>query len=175
MNSNDPGRVRDPSELADELAIRQVLAAHSRGVDRADGDILRSCYWDDATVSYGGPDGPASAFCDVLPGAIRGYARTAHVIGNVLIDLRGSEARVETYVTAYHYRSVADGPDREMIYIGRYLDRMQRRDGVWRISHRTALMDWNRNVDASAIWSGPPFDGLARGARAPDDPSCAFF
>ncbi len=173
--STQPGRVRSLEELADEMAIRQVLAAHSRGVDRADEAILKSAYWEDATVAYGGPDSSAMAFCEALPGAIRAWARTQHVLGQSLIELDGDKARVETYVTAWHYGSADDGRDREMIYLGRYLDRMQRRGGVWKISHRTALMDWNLNQNASAVWDGPPFDGLARGAREPDDPSYPHF
>ena len=85
------------------------------------------------------------------------------------IDLRDGEARVETYVTAYHYLAAEEG-DSEMTYLGRYLDRMQKRGDVWRILHRRVVMDWNQNASASAILQGPPFDGLARGARHPADP-----
>lgn len=166
----DTGRIPTPDELADRLAIMDVIVQHSRGVDRADAAILKSAYWPDATVAYGAFEGAAHAFCEFLPDAIRHYARTQHSVSNIRIDLRGNEARVESYVTAYHYLAVADGPDREMTYLGRYLDTLRRRDGYWKIQHRQVVMDWNQNQDASAIMSGPPFDGLARGERCPDDP-----
>ena len=54
--------------------------------------------------------------------------------------------------------------------LDRYLDRMRKRGDVWRILHRRVVMDWNQNAAASAVLSGPPFDGLARGARHPQDP-----
>lgn len=165
-----PGKVPAPDEVAHRLAIMEVLATHSRGVDRADEATLKSCYWPDAEVAYGGFNGPAWEFCAMLPGAIRQFAATQHSISNVLIELRSAEARVETYVTAYHYTQAESGADAEMIFLGRYLDVMERRDDCWKIRHRRVVMDWNQNVPATAKLSGPPFDGLARGSRYPDDP-----
>lgn len=166
----ETGRVPEGAEIADRLAIMDVIARHSRGVDRADAAILKSAYWPDATVAYGGFNGEAHTFCDNLPGAIRRYARTQHSVSNIVIDFRGDEARVETCVSAYHYLAVADGPDREMTYLGRYLDTMRKSGNCWKIQHRQVVMDWNQNVEATAIMEGPPFDGLARGDRYPDDP-----
>jgi hypothetical protein len=138
-------------------------------VDRADLATLKSAYWSDGTVAYGGFDGNAHEFCELLPDAIRAWARTQHTLSNTCIEFRSTRALVETYVTACHYRA-EDGGDTEMTYLGRYLDTMERRDGVWKILHRQAVMDWNRNTPATAVLEGPPFDGLARGARHPDDP-----
>lgn len=161
------GRVPKPAELADRLAIEDVLARHSRGVDRADETQLTAAYWPDAEVAYGGFNGNAHEFCKRLPQAIRNFTYTHHAIGNVVIDLIGEDARVETYVTARHYTARDDS---YMIFVGRYLDRMQRRNGVWKILHRRVVMDWNQNGPAGAKWDGAPFDGLARGSRHPDDP-----
>ena len=168
------GRV-DLARVADELAIHKVLAAHCRGVDRADEATLKSAYWGDATVEYGGFNGPAQTFCEALPTSIRRFARTQHSISNTLVTFTNdTEARVETYVNAFHYLEVDGGPDTEMTYLGRYLDRFEKRSGAWKISHRKVVMDWNQNAEASAIWDGPPFDGLARGGRAPQDPLYVF-
>ena len=166
----ETGMVPAFEEVADRLAIQDVLAKHSRGVDRAEEATLKSAYWPDATVAYGGFNGRAHEFCEYLPDAIKRYAATQHSITNVSIDLRGDDARVETYVTAYHYLAEEEGGDTEMTYIGRYLDRMEKRGDVWKISHRRVVMDWNQNANASAILEGPPFEGLARGSRHPDDP-----
>jgi len=166
----ETGRVPALAEIADRLAILDVLAKHSRGVDRADEAILKTAYWPDATVAYGGFNGNAHEFCAVLPGAIRAWARTQHTITNTSIEFRGDRALVETYVTAYHYRAAEDGEDQEMTYLGRYLDRMEKRGEVWKIAHRQVVMDWNQNSAATAILAGPPFAGLARGERQPEDP-----
>lgn len=167
-----PGTLPDLTELAHRSAISEILALHSRGVDRAVEADLKACYWPDATVAYGGFNGNAHEFCAMLPQAIQGFARTQHVVSNTLIQFgdAAQRAAVESCVTAYHYRSVDGGDDQEMIFIGRYLDRFERRDQLWRIAHRQVLMDWNINQNASAIHSGPPFEGLVVGDRAPDDP-----
>lgn len=168
--ASETGRVPGVEEVADRLAIQEVLAKHCRGVDRADAAVLKSAYWPDATVAYGRFNGNAHEFCEMLPGAIRAWARTQHTISNTCVEHRGDRALVETYVTAYHYRSVEGGADSEMTYLGRYLDTMHKRDGVWKILHRQVVMDWNQNAEATAVLNGPPFDGLARGSRHPDDP-----
>jgi len=166
---NETGAVPSAAQVADRLAIHDVLVAHCRGVDRADAEILRGCYWPDAEVSYGVFNGNAHRFCEFLPKAIAVYARTQHCIGNVAIELDGDEARVETYVTAYHYAEAADG-DRDVIFFARYLDRMGKRGNVWKLAHRQVVIDWYRNVPAAAGGSPMALDGFARGARVPDDP-----
>ncbi len=171
---HEVGAVPGIEEIGHRLAIAEVLAIHCRGVDRASEPDLKSAYWADATVAYGGFNGNAHEFCAQLPAGIRAYAATQHSISNCVIALNGSQAAVETYVTAYHYRAKEDGPDEEMTYIGRYLDRFECRASVWKIAHRQVCMDWNQNDQASAILDGPPFDGLARGARAPEDPLYAL-
>jgi len=172
--TSETGRVPSAAEVADQLAIRDVLAKHSRGVDRADEAILKSAYWPDAQVEYGGFNGLAHEFCEILPAGIKRYARTQHHIGNVAIEFDGDDAVVETYVTAYHYLEVDGDQGTEMTYFGRYLDRMQKRDNVWKITLRKVIMSWNQNADTTAEWEGPTFSGLGRGARAPDDPLYAM-
>ena len=89
------------------------------------------------------------------------------------VEQVGDHAKVESYVTAYHYLATDDG-DSEMTYLGRYLDAMEKRDDVWKIKHRKIVMDWNQNVASTAQWEGPTFDAIARGARLPEDPVYAF-
>ena len=164
------GQVPSAAELADRLAIQDVINRHSRGVDRADAEILKSAYWPDAEVAYGGFDGPAHTFCESLPQGIRRYKSTQHNVSNTTIDFNGNDAVAETYVTAFHYLAQDDAPDTEMHYFGRYVDHMQKRGDTWKILFRRVVMDWNLNTEASADFSGPTFSGLAKGARSPDDP-----
>ena len=173
---SDTGHIPDLLEMANRLAIQDVLTKHSRGVDRADGELLKSAYWPEAEVAYGAFDGGAHEFCDILVKTIRRHVATQHRVTNVSIDFRGDEAVVESYVTAYHYTAATQSQDHdsELTYLGRYLDHMQRRDQHWKIMFRRVVMDWNQNLTASAIFEGPTFSGLARGERAPDDPLYAM-
>ena len=50
--------------LSDHDAIRQVAARYARGVDRLDGDLMKSAYWPEATDDHGVFVGNAMAFCD---------------------------------------------------------------------------------------------------------------
>ncbi len=160
------GQLPNADEIGDRLAIEDVLKRHCRGVDRAVADILKSAYWPDAEVAYGSFNGNAHEFCEILPGAISRYALTQHTLTNVIIDFLGDNAVVESYMTAYHLMERDDGDDTEMTYMGRYIDHMQKRGDTWKILFRRVVMDWNQNTKASVV----PLEGLARGARSPDDP-----
>jgi len=71
---NSTGKIPNLKEIADRLAIQDVLYRHCRGVDRADADLLESAYWPEAEVAYGAYNGPAHPFCENLPTTITKYA-----------------------------------------------------------------------------------------------------
>ena len=48
--TKDTGAVPALAVIADRLAIGDVLYSHSRGLDRLDAELLKSCYWPDAEV-----------------------------------------------------------------------------------------------------------------------------
>lgn len=161
-------------QVIDKQAIHDVLVRYTHGIDRCDLSLLKSAYWPDGTDDHGTFSGNAMEFCDGIVGALRSFDCTMHTIGNVLIELRGTEAKVETYCVAYHQLPLPEGPV-EMVVGGRYLDHMQKRDGQWRIFHRLYVMDWNRNGPSSAQWDGDLYGKLAtRGARCPEDPYDRF-
>lgn len=169
----ETGQVPTPDEMADRLAIQEVIAMHCRGVDRASGEILKSCYWPGAEVDYGAYKGPAHAFCDPLVEAIKRYANTQHQVSNTIIELDGDKARSETCLTAHHY--LKGDPDMEMTYIGRYLDRMEKRQGIWKIAFRKIVMTWHQNAPGTGdLERNPSLSEIAVAARYPDDPWFSF-
>src|SRR4030095_14209717 len=60
---------------------------------------------------------------------------------------------------------------------GRYLAKHERRDGAWRISHRTYVMDWNTTRPSTSSWPEPSV-ALAqyqpRGGQGSTDPGRAL-
>jgi SnoaL-like domain len=129
-------------EADDERAIRQVLLRYSRGIDRRDAELVRSCYHEDATDSHGRFHGTRDEFVDwVIPNLGR-YASTSHYLMNMLIEVEGDGALSETYATAYH--AAADEADTRGNYVVgfRYIDRFARRQGEWRIAERVVALDW---------------------------------
>lgn len=170
----ETGQVPNAAEVADRFAIMDVLNMHSRGVDRASAEILKSAYWPNAKVDYGAFKGNAHQWCEGLPAGIRHYAGTQHKISNIAIEFKGDEAKVETYVTAYHYLAVLNGDDTEMTYIGRYFDDMEKRDNVWKIKFRKICMDWHQNALVTHDDDNPGLNQITRGGRQPEDPLFSF-
>jgi hypothetical protein len=68
---------------------------------------------------------------------------STHTLGNVLIELNGEFAGVESQFIACIRCRHNDG-EVDWLMGGRYVDRFERRDGVWRIADRTVVYDWSR-------------------------------
>ena len=157
-------------ELIDKQDITEVVITYARALDRFDESLLRSVFHPDSKHAHGfiGPSSdPSQPSSPGAPGdfvayaydVLRTHTRTHHQLGNILIELSGDDAYVETYFTAYHRMRALGDPqaaenayDTEMDFFvgGRYIDRFQKRDGVWKISHRTGLTDWMRTEQPSS-------------------------
>lgn len=166
------------NELIDREMIRDCLARVSRGEDRRDGDLIRSCYWPNAMLDFGIFAGDFDAYLAwVVPGS-PAVTATLHTLGQTVIVLDGLRAATETHVTCYHRMNLG-AQERDVTMAGRYLDRLEKRNGDWRIVHRTLVYDWLQDFGQSADWSkglmGAPLMGGQPTGRANGDPSVAFF
>ena len=144
--------------LRDHEDIRQAMYAYARGIDRGDAALLEPAFHDDATDDHGNFQGDKAT-------ALANFARSAastettasvHHIGNMLIDLKGDEAHVETYFMASQRREL-DGKAFTRMRVGRYLDHFVKRDGQWRVLNRRVIDDWSRldEVISTAREVGP--------------------
>lgn len=140
-----------PDDLIARHGILNALANHSRGVDRADANLLGSAYHDDATVDYGFYAGPAATLVDILANAQKSALPTLHRTSNCWIQTQGHRATAESYVIAY-----VEEADLQRWVMGRYLDRLECREGDWRLTHRTYVLDGNVNRPNSAARTDPP-------------------
>jgi ketosteroid isomerase-like protein len=163
-------------ESADREAIRDCIWRYCRGVDRADEAMLRSAYWPDAIDEHAGLySGPAKDFIDQSVTNLHTLGDTMHYVTNMLIRIEGDTAKAESYYYAIH-RLENDGPVRDVIGCGRYLDRFEKRADEWRIAHRVVAIDWFRDYGDSGDWAVGPF-GLgdaSRGKRGPQDLSSSW-
>ena len=130
-------------ELLDKQALHELVVRYCRAVDRADLELLLSCYHDDAIDDHGtfcGP--PAEVFPPVLD-RLRREPATQHALTNESFEIDGDVAYGETY-----NEMRTTGPDGTMVHggSGRYLDRFERRDGTWRIARRTSIIEWSPPV-----------------------------
>ena len=126
--------------LLDREAIRDCLYRYCRGIDRCDEAALRSVYWEDATDCHGTWNGSASGFIDQALLRLRAGGRRVHQISNVLINLHGDAAAVESSFIAF--QSTNAQPTLATLLCGRYVDRFERRSGEWRVATRTVVYDW---------------------------------
>jgi hypothetical protein len=163
-------------QLADHHAIEQCLVVHARGIDRADLGLLQSAYHEGATVDYGFFNGAAAEMAAMLIAAQRTAPVSLHRPSNVWIELDGNSARAESYVLAYFESSQAGG-NVQSLACGRYLDRLEQRDGQWKLTHRTYVLDWNSHHPSTAAIPDTSFASdhfLPLGAHGPRDPGNIF-
>ncbi len=127
------------AELADREAIRELLAHYCFLIDSCQpGRMVDEVFTDDAVDDHGlgqwrGREGINAAFDDILTR----FAGTAHVLGNIHIELARDEAKSRAYVTAWHW--LAPDPSihpADFVVVGAYLDRLRRDSAGWRIVHR---------------------------------------
>ena len=151
-------------ELLDRQAIHDVMMRYARGVDRSDLAMVESCYHPGATDDHGSFKGTVEEFMLWLPEQLEAFDSLMHFIGNMLIELDGDAAHVETYCVSYHRLK---GQDVDTLFGLRYVDRFEKRNDEWRIATRRIVAEWNRHDEVNVPGFGPEF---LRGLKAPDDP-----
>lgn len=153
--------------------LHDLVVTYCRGVDRGDETLLASVFHPDADVFTGMVDGKGPDFARRIVMLVRENLRSCfHSVANEYFEVDGDRAVGETYVLA-HTLSLGDDPVQTLTG-GRYLDRFERRDGRWRIAERRFVSDWSQ-TQPSTMDEDEMYEGLTRGAWAPDDPAAAFF
>lgn len=152
--------------LLDKDAVVDCNARYARGLDRLDLDLYRSAFHDDALDCRGGqpktPEEFLEAFLPVQPTR----KVTQHLLTTQSIELDGDTAHGETYyVAAVQHEGDAD----VALHGGRYVDRFERRDGVWRMSVKVVIPEWH--VLAPAAVGSAVLARARFGSRSADDPS----
>lgn len=125
-----------------EREITAVLHRYCRGIDRMDADLIRSAYHDDAIDDHGDAfRGGVEDYISWVLGVLgERFTSTMHTLSNIFIEIEGDEAYAESYLIAYH---VASSTGSLRVFGARYVDHLERRDGVgWRIAHRVLVPEW---------------------------------
>jgi hypothetical protein len=164
MSERTPAETSAILELIDKGRITDLIHRYSRAVDRLDADLLRSVYWPDGTDDHGIFAGNAMDYVDWVMRFVGAWISTHHDNSNIMIELDGDVAYGECHWTGW-YRFRDGDAVVDQVSNGRYLDQYQRRDGEWRIFHRTCVSDWSRRATRDA--DDP--DHRLRGRRGDDD------
>jgi hypothetical protein len=157
-------------QLLERQDILDCLIRFSRGMDRFDRELFLSAFHPDAVIAAGEFVGNPVALYDWASKLhAQGQAATHHNLLNHTCDIDGDVAHTETY-----YLFVGRNRDESnWIAGGRYIDRLERRGGAWKIALRTNAIEWSGIVPTMAI----PFAGVpdinvnGTPSRSKEDPS----
>ncbi len=159
-------------ELIDHHDITQTLKEYCHGCDRCDEQRMGSVYLEDSFDDHGNFKAPGPQFATLMTAEILATTSSLfHLLGQSLIKVSGDEAGAETYFFAVSRDTRQDGQEMCNQLGGRFVDKLQRRDGLWRIKHRVVVRDWGISLPIDADWTASA--GLMNGQRSGADPSFA--
>jgi hypothetical protein len=161
---------RQVQYLSDRQAIYDCLVATSRGNDRFDKELIVASYHPDGVHELGPNRIPAPDYGEI---ANRSHAAMCavnlHTVCMHACEIDGDVAHAESYVIGLF--ADHDGQTSRTI-AGRYIDRLERRDGKWGIVVRRTTVEVVAEGRAVLADGRPvPGSGYLKGSRDRSDPS----
>jgi hypothetical protein len=158
--------------------VRACIVRAAGSADRLDREAMATCFWSGATIRYGGwAHWSLDEFVDAWLELAHACVATQQHLFNHRLEIRGDTAHCESYYVAVLVpaEGAPDGvflpfcapvaAGRVAFQGGRYVDRLERRDGEWRIAARQVCCDWVATADSAAEPAGGPTS-----TRTRDDP-----
>ena len=136
--------------LMDRQEILDCIARNARGCDRHDEEMLASSYHDDGIDEHGaantipGPQYPEWANAVHARSSIQNM----HNITTHHCEINGDVAHAESYSVVLLFNT--DGKTARLL-AGRYIDRLERRNGTWKIALRRCTTEVGFTGDASIL------------------------
>jgi hypothetical protein len=134
------------NELLDRQDIHDCLLRFCRGMDRFDRELYLTAFWDDATIAAGPYVGDVPGCWDwAKPMHEAGQVLTQHLLLNHHVDIDGDQAHSECYYqfVARNHPWEEGGGETVILAGGRYIDRLEKREGAWKIALRTNIIEWS--------------------------------
>jgi hypothetical protein len=140
---------RQVAYLIDRQAIADCIARHARGHDRHDRELITAAYHDDGIDEHGSAVNPGPRYAAwINPVHAAGSQVHTHNITTHTCEINGDTAHCESYVIVCLLNH--DGVTARVIS-GRYIDRLEKRDGEWRIALRRSTVELMFTADASLL------------------------
>jgi hypothetical protein len=134
----------------DRNEIRDVIMRYPRGLDRHDDEILASVYHPDAIDHHGRWVSNRDDFVQWANHVCHNteYRGHTHNMTSHTCHIDGDTAHSETYAIW-----VLRHKDGKTVRVGggRYIDRLERKNGEWRISLRRLIHDWRFEADGTSF------------------------
>ena len=126
-------------ELWDRDAVRDCVARYCRGMDRFDRELVLSAFHPDALEEHGKFVGNPVEFVDwAIDQHAKSHLSHQHYMLNHRSEIDGDTAHSETY---FLFVCMNKQGKAWTMGGGRYLDRLERRDGRWAIAARITMRD----------------------------------
>ncbi len=118
---------------------------------------MRATAHPEASITTTWFDGSFDAFVEACQASWRKGSRSLHVLGGTTAQILGARALAQTRM-AIMVRSKLEGIEVDAVCHGRFFDRVERRDGRWRIARRSVIYEKDRidPVDPAAKLSLDP-------------------
>lgn len=147
--------MESPSSTQDRFEIEQTLFRYARGVDRREWELVRSIYHPDAIDDHGAYSGGVEGFIEFLRNRHQNIEQSLHLITNIMIEFGAPDAAlVESYFICYqrlasteklekglNAATIEPGQTLQIVSVGRYIDRFERRDSRWAVASRKVAYD----------------------------------
>lgn len=151
--------------LLDHQAIVDCITRYARGVDRADDALVRSAYHPDAVEDHGAYIGGLDGLVSFLAAAHAPFPGYQRYVTNSSVDIAAD--RLSAHAESYYLCMLRKEGSGLLANGGRYIDRLSRRSGEWRIARRVVVMEWEGKVEGGS----PRYPVTIPAASSPDDVS----
>jgi len=143
----EPSLEQHLAEHESRIRIAELVANYCRGCDGRDEDLFMSIWHPDATYAVGGPFDAYEGHEGIRRGIHEIWAslpETHHWTTNLVVELSdGDHAHGESDVVCH----CIDNDGVFMLVAASYHDDFDRRDGIWRIAHRSLTLHYRRAVE----------------------------
>jgi hypothetical protein len=166
--------------LLDEREIKNCVLKYCHGTDRLDWSMVGDSYSPHASDDHGAFQGGPAELAKWLAAKAAYRGAKQHFVANQLVDIVGDKAVCESYYCCY-IEFVGDpeftttGKSEAVLIAGRYVDRMVRIDGTWKIADRVSVVDWTRSLGEPSYWESPAAEQFTQGRGDDEDPARVAF
>jgi hypothetical protein len=138
--------IKDVQYIKDRQAILDIINQQSRGHDRHDAALQNDCFWEDGVDEHGQWITPGKQYGEWANEThAGGFTAHLHNLTTHTCEIDGDTAHCESYVMGIfqsrHQENTAQ------LMTGRYIDRLEKRNGEWRIVVRRSVIE--------VVMSGP--------------------